>query len=31
VLPGNDGAPTYIIATGIDITERKHLEKTILK
>ena len=27
VLPGNDGAPTYIIATGIDITERKHLEK----
>jgi PAS domain S-box-containing protein len=31
VLPGNDGAPTYIIATGIDITERKHLEKTILE
>ena len=23
--------PTYIIATGIDITERKHLEKTILE
>ena len=31
VLPGNDGAPTYIIATGIDITERKHLETTILE
>jgi PAS domain S-box-containing protein len=31
VLPGNDGMPTYIIATGIDITERKHLEKTILE
>jgi PAS domain S-box-containing protein len=31
VLPGNDGAPTYVIATGIDITERKHLEKTILE
>ena len=31
VLPGNDGAPTYIIATGIDITERKRLEKTILE
>ena len=31
VLPGNDGAPAYIIATGIDITERKHLEKTILE
>jgi PAS domain S-box-containing protein len=31
VLPGNDAAPTYIIATGIDITERKHLEKTILE
>jgi signal transduction histidine kinase len=31
VLPGNDGTPTYIIATGIDITERKHLEKTILE
>ena len=31
VLPGNHGAPTYIIATGIDITERKHLEKTILE
>jgi PAS domain S-box-containing protein len=31
VLPGNDGTPTYIIATGIDITERKHLEQTILE
>jgi PAS domain S-box-containing protein len=31
VLPGNDGAPTYIIATGIDITERRHLETTILE
>ena len=31
MLPGNDGAPTYIIATGIDITERKHLEKAILE
>jgi len=31
VLPGIGGTPTYIIATGIDITERKHLEKTILE
>jgi PAS domain S-box-containing protein len=31
VLPGKDGTPTCIIATGIDITERKHLEKTILE
>ncbi len=31
VLPGNDATPLYIIATGIDITERKHLEKTILE
>jgi two-component system CheB/CheR fusion protein len=31
VLPGNGGTPAYIIATGIDITERKHLEKTILE
>jgi len=30
VLPGNGGTPTYFIATGIDVTERKHLEKTIL-
>jgi PAS domain S-box-containing protein len=31
VLPGKGGTPTYFIATGIDITERKHLEKTILE
>lgn len=31
VLPGDAGAPSYIIATGIDVTERKHLEKTILE
>jgi PAS domain S-box-containing protein len=31
VLPGGDGAPAYIIATGIDITERKRLEKAILE
>ena len=31
VLPASDGTPTYIIATGIDITERKHLEQTILE
>ena len=31
VLPGNDGAPAYIIATGIDITEKKRLEKSILE
>jgi PAS domain S-box-containing protein len=31
LLPGNGGTPTYFIATGIDITERKHLEKTILE
>ncbi len=31
VLPGNDATPAYIIATGIDITERKHLEQTILE
>jgi PAS domain S-box-containing protein len=31
VLPSTDAAPAYIIATGIDITERKHLEKTILE
>jgi PAS domain S-box-containing protein len=31
VLPANGGTPTYFIATGIDITERKHLEKTILE
>ena len=31
LLAGNDGAPTYLIATGIDITERKRLEKSVLK
>ena len=31
VLPGNNGSPAYIIGSGIDITERKHLEKTILE
>jgi PAS domain S-box-containing protein len=31
VLPGNNRTPAYIIATGIDITERKQLEKTILE
>jgi PAS domain S-box-containing protein len=31
VLPGKDGTLSYIIATGIDVTERKHLEKTILE
>lgn len=30
VLPGPDGKLAYIIATGIDITERKRLEKAIL-
>jgi len=31
VLPGADARPPFIIATGIDITERKRLEKTILE
>jgi PAS domain S-box-containing protein len=31
ILPGGDGSPAYIIATGIDITERKRLEKAILE
>jgi PAS domain S-box-containing protein len=31
ILPGDDGTPAYIIATGIDITERKRLEKAILE
>jgi PAS domain S-box-containing protein len=31
VLPGVNEAATYIIASGIDITERKRLEKTILE
>jgi PAS domain S-box-containing protein len=30
-LPGEAGIPAYIIATGIDITERKRLEKAILE
>jgi PAS domain S-box-containing protein len=30
LLPGNGENARYIIATGIDITERKHLEKAIL-
>jgi PAS domain S-box-containing protein len=30
VLPASGDAPTYIVASGMDITERKHLEKTIL-
>ncbi len=29
-LPGDRGAPAYIIATGIDITERKRLEQAVL-
>lgn len=29
-LGGRKGTPSYVIATGIDITERKHLEKAIL-
>lgn len=31
VLPASNDAPTYIVASGMDITERKHLEKTILE
>jgi PAS domain S-box-containing protein len=31
VLPGDDGSPSFIIATGIDITEKKRLEKSILE
>ncbi|MFZ0312723.1 MAG: PAS domain S-box protein [Candidatus Korobacteraceae bacterium] len=30
-LPGGAGTPAYVIATGIDITERKQLEKAILE
>ncbi len=30
LLPGNSDTSNYIIATGIDITERKQLEKAIL-
>jgi PAS domain S-box-containing protein len=31
LLPGSGETAQYIIATGIDITERKHLEKAILE
>lgn len=31
VLPGSDGKLAFVIATGIDITERKRLEKAILE
>ncbi len=30
MLPGSNGAPNLVIATGIDITEREQLEKAIL-
>ena len=30
-LPGDKGTPAYVIATGIDITERKRLEQAILE
>src|ERR1700751_5750077 len=30
MLPGSDGTPNLVIATGIDITEREQLEKAIL-
>jgi PAS domain S-box-containing protein len=30
MLPGTDGTQNYIIATGIDITEREQLEKALL-
>lgn len=30
VLPGSDDTPNYIIATGIDITEREQLERALL-
>ncbi len=30
ILPGVDGATTYVIATGIDITEREQLERALL-
>ncbi len=30
MLPGRDGTPNYIIATGIDITEREQLEQALL-
>jgi PAS domain S-box-containing protein len=31
LLPGHDGEPASVIATGIDVTERKQMEKTILE
>src|ERR1700739_4200292 len=31
MLPANDGASNYIIATGIDITEREQLERALLE
>jgi PAS domain S-box-containing protein len=31
MLPGTEARPAYVIATGIDITERKRLERTILE
>ena len=31
ILPAENESPAYIIATGIDITERKRLEKAILE
>jgi PAS domain S-box-containing protein len=30
MLPGSNGTPNYIIATGIDITDREELEKALL-
>ncbi|GAC1428239.1 MAG: hypothetical protein NVS1B11_07650 [Terriglobales bacterium] len=31
ILPAENGAPAYIIATGIDMTERKRLERAVLE
>ena len=31
MLPDSDGTPNYIIATGIDITEREQLERALLE
>jgi PAS domain S-box-containing protein len=31
VLPRSDGSAEYIIATGIDVTEHRHLQKTVLE
>ncbi len=30
MLPASDGTPSYIIATGIDVTEREQLERALL-